>query len=194
LLPADRIRAITANYFYWQGLRSVPFGVAGLLWATTWTKWWPAAIPAEIAIAASVVLALAAFRLIGSYYDRTFGRVVDSAGAHRTRSTVLWWVAYPLLGGSLLVDWFLGPPVFVSGIVWAAAILGFWWSTGRGRLHYPILAPMTLGLTFFPALGLAHQGREMFVVFFAWLGIVYIVAGLLDHRELARALSTEADS
>jgi hypothetical protein len=188
VLPSERIRAITANYFYWQGLRLVPFGLAGLVWAATWTDRWPAAVSVEVAVLATLVLAVAAFWLIGRYYDRTLGQVIGDPATHRVRSRLVWFVAYPLLGASLVFDALLAPPLFISGIVWAIGILGYWWSTGQGRPHYLVLAPLTASLTFLPLLGLVHPGRDMLPPFFAWLGLVYIVAGLLDHRDLVRAL------
>jgi hypothetical protein len=45
-----------------------------------------------------------------------------------------------------------------------------------------------LALSFVPWLGFVEPGKRMFSVFGLVLGAIYIVGGLLDHRELCQIL------
>jgi O-antigen/teichoic acid export membrane protein len=184
----DRLRRITANFFFWQGLRVVPFGLLGLLAAATYAPWWPAEIPAEQALLVGVAAALVGFIVAGRYYDHEYGRVAERNEDHRQRSRLKWFAIYPVMATSLAIDVIVAPALFISGIVWAAAIVLYWASTGRGRLHYLAIAAGTAGLALAPTLGVASAGDGMLPLFFGWFGAAYVVAGLLDHLELRRHL------
>lgn len=103
------------------------------------------------------------------------------------------------MGASLVVDAVVAGPVFLSGPVYAAALVGYWYSTGRGRHHYlplaaataPIraLAAATALIGLVPLFGPSQRGEVLFPVFFAWLGLLYVVGGLLDHVALRRAMA-----
>lgn len=51
-----------------------------------------------------------------------------------------------------------------------------------------VLAGITALLTFMPLLDPALAGKGGFPIAFAWFGVVYLVAGVLDHLALMRAL------
>jgi hypothetical protein len=54
----ERIQAVTANYFFWQGLRWVPMGAALLALGLYWSGWWR--VPARLGDAVQLgVLGLA---------------------------------------------------------------------------------------------------------------------------------------
>jgi hypothetical protein len=184
-----RIRRVTANYFFWQGLRWVPLGlpllllgVADLTGRPLPGAWGDLGLPAAVALAAAVSWAL------GGYYRRTFGRVQDDPGAHALRDLLKWCVVYPAMFASLVVDVAYSPAAYLTGPVWGAGILAYWWSTGRGRPHYPVAALAMASLSLVQAGGLVAPGRPMFGLFATLLGTIYIVGGLLDHLELRRVL------
>jgi hypothetical protein len=185
----DRIRGVTDNYFFWQGLRLVPMGAALLVVALRWTAWWPLGDSwSDVALLIVLVGGLMASWAIGSFYRRTFGDVRGRPGAHARRETLKWLIVYPVMAGALVVDGLLRPPVFVTGPVWGAATAAYWWSTGRGRPHY-LVAAVLLGLFgLLPALGLLEPGKAAMPAFFALLGFIYMVGGVLDHFELKRLL------
>lgn len=187
----ERIRAVTENYFLWQGLRLVPFGLMGIYYAVQLAEpdWWPLrGVSNDLGMVAVLAVAFAAFLWIGRYYDRNFGKVRGLTGRHVRRDAVKWWIAYPAMAGSLAVDGLLKPPVFFSGLVWGAAVVAYWASTGRGRRHYLAVAALFIALAFVPMLGLLEPGKPMLSLFMAILGGVYVLAGILDHRELVRVL------
>jgi hypothetical protein len=184
----DRLRHITANFFFWQGLRVVPFGLLGLLAAATYAPWWPAEIPGDGALLIGLAAAFVGFIVAGRYYDLEYGRVLERNEDHRQRSRLKWFALYPVMAMSLAVDLIVAPALFISGIVWAAAIVLYWASTGTGRLHYLAIAAGTAGLALVPTLGVARAGDGMLPLFFGWFGAAYVVAGMLDHLELRRHL------
>ena len=139
-------------------------------------------------LVAALVLALAAFSWIGGYYDRSFGVVRGIRNRHERRDAIKWWVAYPAMAASVAVDGLVQPPLFVSGLVWGAATVAFWASTGRGRKHYLAIAAVLFGLAWVPLLGLVDVGKPMLCLFTGVLGGAYILAGVLDHLELVRLL------
>jgi hypothetical protein len=187
----DRMRAVTENFFLWQGLRLVPFGVMGIFYAVHLVEppWWPLrGVSDDLILVAVLALTFAAFSWIGRYYDRNFGKVQGIPGRHARRDAIKWWIAYPAMGASLAVDGLLKPSVFISGLVWGAAVVAFWASTGRGRRHYLAIVALFLALAWLPTLGLVDNGKSMLSLFMGVLGGIYILAGILDHLELVRIL------
>jgi len=178
---AARLRTIenvTANFFFWQGLRWVPLGIALMT----------AALRPRIEVSL-LVLAAAMFvsMRVGKYYSRTYGRVRTIAARTERRERWKWSYVYPMMLLSLAVDLVWKPPVFVSGPVWAIAILLYWNSTGRGRLHYLGIAAIVAAMGALPFAGVPN-GKHAINFFFAVFGAVYIVGGVLDHFELTRIM------
>lgn len=185
----ERIRRVTDNYFFWQGLRFVPMGAALLVVGLRWSPGWPLRGGwSDLVMFSALGIALWASGAIGSYYRRSFGDVHGTPGAHQRRSVTKWLIVYPLMALSLILDGLFTPPVFISGPVWGAGILAYWWSTGRGRPHYLVAAALLAGFGLLPALGLVAAGRAGMGPFFAVLGGIYVVAGVLDHLALRRLL------
>lgn len=187
----QRIESITANFFFWQGLRWVPLGLALVILSL-----FPHSGQLRIALMLAVLtVALVISDRFGRWYARHYGRVVSRPGQHAGRESWKWFFVYPLMMISLLVDAKTKSMFFVSGPIWGAAIVAFWYSTGRGRLHYLAAAAIIAASGFLPVTGVAAPGREMFDAFFALLGGVYVICGILDHLELNRILgrTPEAD-
>jgi len=190
----DRINAVTANFFFWQGLRWVPMGAALLLGA--WGHGPSSPIPQSwqsTLLIAAIVAALILSTMIGRWYDRSFGRVRGIPGQHARRTRTKWLVVYPVLLVALVADGLAKPPVLISGIAFAAAIEAYRRSTGGGRRHYIIASLVFTALTFVPTLGLATAGASALNVLIGVLGATYVIGGVLDHRELMR-LFPDGDS
>jgi hypothetical protein len=184
----DLLRRITRDLWYWQGLRFAPMAIVGFIAAATFAPWWPEWVPEEGALIAGLIVALVMYRAADRYYARTMGRVAPDLSLTKGRSAVKWFAVYPAMGAALLIDGLASPPLLVSGAVWAGALVLYWWSTGRGREHYLVLAALTALLTFLPVADPALAGKGAFPVFYAWFGLVYLIAGVLDHVALTRAL------
>jgi len=183
----DRINAVTANFFFWQGLRWVPLGIALLV--VTWSYSAGSPLPRSWEsplLIATFAATLAASGMIGRWYARSFGRVRGIPGQHARRTRTKWLVVYPALLVALLVDGIAKPPVLCSGIAFAAAIEAYRRSTGGGRAHYVIASIAFAALTFAPTLGLTLPGPAALNLLIAVLGATYTIGGILDHRELTR--------
>jgi hypothetical protein len=184
------IRAVTANYFLWQGLRTAAIGpiliVSGL--SLLQPSWYPFDSEDALPLLATLILGCIGFLAAGRYYEKTFGSVRGLPGQHTRRDVIKWFIVYPVMFLATYLDAKFAPKLGISGIVWAAATLAFWWSTGRGRLHY-IPAAILLALTsFLPLFGVIPPGAESVGMVMTVVGAVYIVNGVLDHLELMRIL------
>lgn len=190
----DRINAITANFFFWQGLRWVPLGVAMLVvaWSHGPSSPVPKSRESSLAIA-TMGLAFLASAMLGPWYARSFGRARGIPGRHARRTRTKWLVVYPALLIALVVDAVAKPPVLVSGIAFAAAIEAYRRSTGGGRAHYIIASVVFAALTFAPSLGLATPGVGALNLLIGVLGATYAIGGLLDHLELKRVFPDVQD-
>ena len=184
-----RIKRVTENFFFWQGLRLVPLGVVILLFASRFEPWWPLqGLWGDAVLVAATVATYLLSRYIGHYYRRVFGSVAEDLAAHSRRDSLKWSLVYPVMVASIILDLVFRPLFFITGPVWAVAIVAYWWSTGRGRPHYLVAAFVMAALGFLPWLGFAAPGKSMFGVFGIVLGLTYIVGGLLDHLELRQLL------
>lgn len=170
------IENVTANFFFWQGLRWVPMGAALLI-----------GVLAPRLMIISMAAALGVSVLAGKYYSRTYGRVRAIAARTERRERWKWFYVYPAMLLSLVADLLWRPPLLVSGFVWAVAIVLYWNSTGRGRLHYLVIAGIIAATTALPLLGVAN-GKHAINFFFAVIGAAYVAGGLLDHFELTRIM------
>lgn len=191
----ERVRAITANFFFWQGLRWVPMGAALLLvaWVLSPAAAVPEAWQSPILIGA-MVAALAISGVAGRWYGRAYGRVRARPGMHVRRSRIKWLLVYPVLLGAFIVDALLRPPVLVSALAFAGAIEAYRRSTGGGRRHYLVASAVFAVSTFAPTFGVVHLGASAVNMVIALLGATYAIGGILDHLELRRTLPLSADA
>lgn len=186
----ERIRDVTANYFLWQGLRTAALGpiliVSGL--GVLHPAWYPFDAENVLPLLMTTILSCLGFVAAGRYYEKTFGAVRGLPGQHARRDAIKWFLVYPVMFLATYLDAKFAPKLGISGLVWGAATLAFWWSTGRGRLHY-IPAAILIALTsFLPLLGVIPPGSESIGVMLTVVGAVYVINGLLDHLELMRIL------
>lgn len=183
-----RVRAVTDNLYFWQGLRFIAVGPVLLLTAAM-----PSDLPdqnpllfiALIAVAAAITL-LATTRFERRYRE-DFGHVRARIGAHVTRSRVKWLLIYPLMFGSLMLDAMVSLPIFASGFTWALAMVLYQRSTGGGREHYLMLAAALVALGFAPLTGVIDN-REAMTLMMLLVGFGMLVACWLDDREMRRVL------
>jgi len=189
----ERIEQVTANYFFWQGLRLVPMGIAMILVAFI-IEW--RSIPQalrNILMLGALAAALWTSSALGGYYRRTFGSVRGIPRQHSRREMWKWTVVYPLMVGSFIVDAAWKGPLLISGLAWGAATVAYWWSTGRGRPHYHGVALLFAATTLLPALTSIDRGTPMLTLFIGIVGAAYVVAGLLDHLELSQLMHAGGD-
>ena len=182
----ERVRAVTDNFFFWQGLRFIALGplvVIALLANMPGVN----EMAGNIILAACLVGAIWASSFVGRRYRRDFGSVRPLPGAHAIRSRVKWLIVYPLMFAALAVDLKNPLPVFLSGPVWAAGLMLYRHSTGGGRFHYLVLAATIAALGLAPvAAGLT--GKETMTIMFLILGAGYTACAWLDDREMRSIL------
>jgi hypothetical protein len=199
-VPRDRdahlrlVRDVTANFLFWQGLRWVPMGAALIVLAVVTAPAVPLPESArDVILVIAMLLGLwLSTTVAGAYYRRTFGSVRDIPGLHAARDTAKWLVFYPLMFGAMILDAQLQPPVFVTAIAFAVGIVAYRQSTGRGRAHYLAAAAILALFSLLPLTGAAATGKALFGPFLGLLGAIYVVCGVLDHRELTRILRPPA--
>ena len=187
------VRAVTANYFFWQGLRWVPLGVVLCFTAAGLAGDW---VPRPVTDWGIWPLVVVAFWLstsvLGRYYRRTFGDVRPDDAQHARRTSVKWLVVYPAMIASMVVDMKVALPLLLSGLVWGVSIELYRRSTGGGRLHYSVAAVLLCALGLLPLAGIALTGKAGVTLLVGVVGFVYIVGGLLDHQALVRVLRPPA--
>lgn len=181
---SERVRAVTDNFFFWQGRRFIALGpvliVAGLVANARLDEWL-----ANGLLIAAIVLALIVSARVGRRYRAEFGSVRPLPGAHALRSRIKWLLVYPAMFASLVLDslYSASLPVFLSGFVWAVGLVLYRKSTGGGRVHYLTLAACLAGLGLVP-LATAMTSRDMIAVMMLVLGAGYTAAVLLDDDEM----------
>ena len=193
-MTADRLRQIhdvTDNFFFWQGLRWIPMGAAllGSAAALSPNLPIPNSLRTWIALPMFVVALWLSTSVLGRYYARHFGRVRGDPSRHVTRTSVKWLIVYPGIIVAMVVDAKLGPPLVVSSLAFALAIEAYRESTGGGRWHYLVAAIGLVAFSVLPLFGVVQTGKHALTPLIGIVGLIYIVGGVLDHRELVRVLS-----
>ena len=184
---SQRLRAVTDNIFFWQGLRFVALGPVMILAGVV------ASLPelneriGNLLLVAALVAATVASARLGRRYRREYGSVSPIPGAHRVRSMAKWFAVYPIMFGAFALDLLQPMPILVSGPIWAGAILLYRHSTGGGRDHYLVLAAMVGALALGPVVA-DITSKAMTYMMFVVLGAGFSVCAVLDDRELRRVL------
>ena len=144
-----QVRSMTANYFYLQGLRFIPFGFTFLLLAAAQTGWWPSlAAIAPLPQLVVLAVAFALFKAISVYYDHTYGRVHSLP--HSAQWTIGYTLALTALVAAMLVDGTLRSPVSVVGLVFSVLLVVYWRYIGGFQIHYPVMALLLAGMSLLP--------------------------------------------
>ncbi len=185
-----RIRFVTANYSYLQGLKWVPYGLWILLLVALLQI--PGRSPSlSWGLALITAAAVAAMLWIQRYYNRTFGRARPSL-AHR-----LWEWGFAIVGGVLALaafwlDTTRSLPVNLVGLTCAAALLCDyfrlnWYARSWFRNYALIMALLVAAVSWLPALGVPVWSTLHVVL--TVMGVVLVVLGVLDHRLLTRTMA-----
>jgi hypothetical protein len=187
------VRAVTANYFFWQGLRWVPMGVALCVMAAALSGDWVPRVFRDWGLWPLLLVALwLSTSVLGRYYRRTFGDVRADSAQHARRTSIKWLVIYPAMMISMIADMKLTLPLLISGIVWGASIELYRRSTGGGRLHYAVAAILFAIGGLLPLAGVGLTGKDGMTLLIGAVGVLYIIGGVLDHRALVRILKAPA--
>jgi hypothetical protein len=186
-----RIHEVTDNFFFWQGLRWIPMGAAMLGYAAVSSPRVPIPSPLRewMALPIFAVAIWLSSSVLGRYYARHFGRVRGDPSRHTLRTSVKWLVVYPVIAVALFIDAKFAPPVIVSALALAAGIEAYRQSTGGGREHYIVAAIGLVVFSMLPVLGIVSTGKSILTPLIGVIGLIYIVGGVLDHRELVRILT-----
>jgi hypothetical protein len=194
-MPASdlrRIHAVTDNFFFWQGLRWVPMGIALMVSALSMMPGVPIpkGIRPWVGLPFIVVALWLSTSVLGRYYARHFGRVRMDLSRHKTRTSVKWFVVYPSMIAGMILDARFHPPVLVSALAFAAAVEAYRESTGGGRIHYALAAVGFVAFSLLPLFGALTNGIGAVGDVVLLTGMVYVVGGVLDHREMVRILES----
>jgi hypothetical protein len=186
-----RIHDVTDNFFFWQGLRWIPMGAAMLICAAVSSPRlsFPPALRGWIAVVSFAAAIWLSTTVLGRYYTRHFGRVRGDPARHALRTSIKWLVVYPLICVALIVDAKLAPLVSVTGLAFAVAIEAYRQSTGGGRTHYILASIGLVAFSSLPLVGLTAPGKHILAPLIGVVGFIYIVGGVLDHRELVGILA-----
>lgn len=194
----EQIRRVTQYYDQLQGLRQVPFGLLFLLMAMWKAGWWPWFEKWQpLSGLLFIGLTMIAVWWIGSYYERTFGRVRQSAERRRGGNILafVFFVGLYLMG---LAEYEWRWPVSGTGLFTAVALVAYYFQTGSFRWQYLVLAGLMAGVSLLPLFDLlpaeqVYLWGERGVVGVAIFGILWLVSGLVDHWLLTRVLKHRAD-
>ncbi|HNT75953.1 MAG TPA: hypothetical protein PKH77_13140 [Anaerolineae bacterium] len=189
-----RVRMMTAHYRSLQGLRMLPW----FLWMLAFSAVNPLmGLPQGrldyqlLFIVPGLVVPWTLSRLIGTYYDRVFGRVEGLPSRNRLVD-VLIGVAFVILAYiGFFVDSQERWPVSVFGLVLALAFLVQWWLSGRFLTHCVVTATLLAILSLLPLVGIPADGQELGGFMFPIiLGIILSIGSVLGHIVLVRNLKS----
>jgi hypothetical protein len=161
--------------WYWQGLRWVPAGLV-LLSAAAAAAYWSA--PGRwVSWVVTALLGARLYRLIDRFYVTRFGRMRAARGPG-------WLIAVTSLTGAIAFDVLTAPPLLVTAAASAIGLLAFNALTGGGRPHHRWGVAVFAALAVLPAVG--ADVRSAMIGWLVAAGVLAILLGVLDHRELVR--------
>lgn len=188
-----RIHRAAKYYEQLQGLRQVPFGILFLflaVWkAGEWPwfeKWQP--ISSFVFLGLTMLISWG----IGIYYERTFGKVQQTAESKRNSviMAILFLAGIYLLGiAEIIWNW----PVSGAGLFMALILLVYYYLTDSFRLQYLLFAGLMAVVSVLPLFGVLPAAQVYIlgvegVVGVALMGVLWLVSGLVDHWLLVRSL------
>lgn len=210
-----RIRNIVTSYTSMPGLIVAAIGlyaaVSGGI-SILFVRWLYRAIEAAYPVLANIAATLALFFPyilfvlalygISRYYQRTFGQVKPGEQVQGRLFTeiVIAGLAYWFFG--LAFDLHFHSPVSTSLLVVAAFLVAHWWLLARQQPHFLVLAAIVIILSFVPLFNANVYHWLYMDTAPDWYynninictGLVLMLAGLLSHRHLVRALTQVRES
>lgn len=191
----QRVRVVTANYNYLQGLRLVPFGVWLLLNAIIDAGWYlPAWIPDWLIVGTYILgpfVALVLYWLIGRYYNHIFGYVQPMQSASTSKLAWKWNVVIIVSATVWLVSFLQRPSLSISvtGLLLAGMCLINWWQMKSFSTHYFFVAVALGAASGLALLSLWNDvpiaSKSLLLVL---LALYFILRGIIDHLLLVRTL------
>lgn len=182
LKDLDRIRFVTRHFQDLQGLRFlVPLGMISLLQGCS-----------PFFLHAPVLLGLLAI-LLQSRARKHYSALLGEVEGRQKMTTAVWFVWLPIglmLAVGLLFSFFPMGALSVpraQGVIYGAVLLGLWLRRGqRGSQSYQLLlGGLLVGVAVLAPKGSASVRQEAMDVL---TGTCWILAGLLDHRQLIETL------
>jgi hypothetical protein len=204
----DRIRFITTNYGSLQGLKLVSLGFL-VLFTALWTNRQTGSSTNFLAAILAAILLIAAatlsYVLTERYYHRIFGRVEQKREELRTD------VLISILGGVIglmgfLIDRAVQNPISVFGLIFMfglliAYVIMIRRAGVRSLLIFPSLVVLIVlvGLTaLFPLVGRdtwqAMGFQSWYFAYFAVIGILFVIFGLIIHFQLVASMQEKKDA
>jgi hypothetical protein len=189
----ERTKLVTQHYHQLQGLKQIPVGLLFLVLVIDQAGWWPwFAIWHPISGVVAIGLAFGGIWLIGRYYDQTIGRVKHPLS---TRSYFMVIAGLILFFAVQWAEFYWQWPISASMLVFSLMYwLGFWF-TGRLLYHYLVAGFLIIMVGLLPLTGLV-TASQVYVIGsenapgVAFLGLIIIVTGLVDHWWLTRSLQS----
>lgn len=194
----ERVRFVTENYEQLQGLRWAPIGLYFCLYfwfsLTIWssdrplTFWWGlVSLVFAVSLIAGMFWAQGA---IPRYYQRRFGQV--RRGRWIDTVTLPSILLMCLFCAALLVNRIFHPPVDLALLSFGVCMFVDSWPDRRFRIHPLIMMPVFIAASFLPLLGVwsTSSGQEpsSIEVFLLFMGLYFVVSGVLDHLLLVRTM------
>ncbi|MGF1473544.1 MAG: hypothetical protein ACFB50_17625 [Rubrobacteraceae bacterium] len=190
----ERVRYVTENYERLQGLRNVPLGLiafvtgASMLLPSSSTYF--GYVVGEVFFYALILMLIATVLLYfvaGNYYERRFGWV--QTFSMKRKQVVAVATAIGVLLGVGSVNLVFQPPIHMIWVVWGLSAAAIYWPERRFRMHYVAIGVLVVGASFLPLFGitsvsLAYETGGLL----AFLGVFYLVGGILDHLLLVRTM------
>jgi hypothetical protein len=198
------IRFVATNFYYLQGLRTIPLGLCGVL-VCLWANGIQGSARGSdfLEPAFGIIGSLILFFAIDRYYLHAFGRVQRTPESRR-----LEWLLVAVGGilglGAGWLDISFKLPVSWIGLVSAAGLLAdyiriTWLVKGRFLLFYPLGAVLMAGVSVLPLLGVSNWWQacglaNQFIGILMVLSIFMIIAGIWGHIFLVRTLLSRMET
>ena len=184
-MERKRLQSAAVSYTYFKGLYAIPGGLLAIVAALGNWAWGPLQ-HAWVFLAVVSLLGVACL-LIARYYDEHYGRATLSTRDQVRAGAVVVLGAPLVFGFSLLLrsraDWSLDLPVNATAVSLAALMLASYAAGGVLRRHHVIVFGTLLVAGLLPVW---NGGADPSNIGLCLAGVAFIVAGILDHRELVR--------
>lgn len=127
--------------------------------------------------------------VIENYYERRFGWVQTFSLNRKQAIAVATLMVVLVVVGSINLAF--QPPIHMIWLVWGMSLTAIYWRERHSRMHYVATGVLVSALSFIPLLGISRTelGYETSGLML-FLGILYVVGGVLDHLLLVRTMKT----
>ncbi|MGB3635453.1 MAG: hypothetical protein WA982_15530 [Rubrobacteraceae bacterium] len=192
----ERVRYVTENYEQLQGLKNAPVGLmvlfsGALMLFPSSLRSFSSLIGGNLYLLYVVLIAMVLlYFAMGSYYERRFGWVQTfSMERQQIVAAIILIIVLVVVGSANLA---FQPPIHMIWLAWGVALTVVYWRERRFRAHYVVIGILVCGVSFLPLLGISQTGSTAYETggLMAFLGILYVVGGILDHFLLVRTMKS----